>query len=1148
MPLTPQQRSAVESAHEPLFIEAGAGTGKTFTLTKRIAHGLSESSGPLIGAVKRLLTITYTNKAAGELIGRVRAELRARHLDEESLQIDAAWISTIHAMCRRILHTHAFEAGVDPGADLLTEDETAALSALALDQLLKSRANDARLIALLDAFGADEAVNLITRLSSLFELAPGGAADFDLGPRPGNAQNGLRMLHAVLETLRTARADAEAAGVPAGKKTYEKNLESIASSIELLGAWLRDAPDQVDWAQIDDILEECELVRGGSFKEPFKELFARCKDALLEAKVQARCARAYQHLEMASALAEEQLELHRALKRERGALDTNDLLIATYRLLEQHPEIAREYRDQFDSLMVDEFQDTDSLQVGIIRHLCDDKLSTLATVGDAQQAIYGFRGADLEVFQDMRAQMRAQGAREVELAENYRSQPDILRFVEDIFATPEFFGPSFLRVSSGRSAGASPDWLSNDEPRVEILLSAGHKADEGPKRSSIASLRRSDATALADEFERLHENGASYGDMAILMTSTKAPKSGPFVRELRKRGIPCMIVGGSDLYSMPEVAVVSMLLRVIANQDDDEALFELLGSSFFNVSDDDLLALSVINRRQLRVRSDEARSKPSLYDALRLYATEAENGTSEAILRAFEVIDSSVEAARAMPLSQVVRRAVELSGWKATLRAKGVEGGAAFADIERICDVIDEYEALNGRSVFGTSEYLREMVTLAQSGAGARAKLGTLASSHDDAVRIMTIHSSKGLEFPIVAVAEFEKKPKHSGVVLISLTEGGKRYLALDVIGQDAVAKWLRSDEAGAADLSRAADAAAFRARACHLKREREQEEGQRLLYVALTRARDKLILVAHDNAFASNGKLPDGLTKGCLRAVFGEELPTEHVVKRTGAGALVALSIKDVPYEEESAAEDDAAAGAEAQSLVVPHRYPAREEDPCIAANIPRHKEMLSYSSIAAREHSSQEARQIAVASMALRDRSRDAETVSPVGSAFHLVAQWLAVASQLDAASIEGRMLAAARRYALNEEERARLASTVASWVSSQRFERVRQASQRYAEYPFCVDVQGVPLEGYIDLLCLDGQGGALIIDYKTGTSGQGRDLRERYALQAHCYSYALLASGICERVEMVFVRPEAGMEEIAFSFAEDDVPMLESRILEP
>lgn len=106
--------------------------------------------------------------------------------------------------------------------------------------------------------------------------------------------------------------------------------------------------------------------------------------------------------------------------------------------------------------MVDEFQDTDNLQVGIVNKICDEGLTTLATVGDAQQSIYGFRGADLEVYQRTRAMMRERGSNEVELTVNYRSQPDILRFVEDIFSKPEFFGGEFLKVSSGREEGVKP--------------------------------------------------------------------------------------------------------------------------------------------------------------------------------------------------------------------------------------------------------------------------------------------------------------------------------------------------------------------------------------------------------------------------------------------------------------------------------------------------------------------------------------------------------------------------------------------------------------------------------------------------------------------------------------------------------------------
>lgn len=1138
MPLTPSQRAAVESVHEPLFIQAGAGTGKTFTLTKRIAYGLSQESGPLIGDVDRLLTITFTNKAAGELVGRVRAELRAQGLDEESLKIDAAWISTIHSMCRRMLLSHAFDVGIDPGANLLTEDETQALSALALDALLRDNANDARLVMLFDNLGVESATNLISSLSELLMLAPGGGDDFDLGPAPAPARTIASRVQGLLATYQGALAELDELGLPEGKITYAQNRDKVAAVAVALETLLASQGGAFSWSVLANAIEECRPPGGGNLSAPYKGIFGECKDALLELAAEAQSASAHELLRVALDFAAEHLDRHRALKRAQGAFDTNDLLIAAYKLLDEDDELAQSYRDSFDSVMVDEFQDTDNLQVGIVGKICDEGLTTLATVGDAQQSIYGFRGADLEVYQRMRAMMRERGSNEVELTINYRSQPDILRFVEGVFSKPEFFGGEFLKVSSGREEDSGPSWLAPDEPRVKILLSAGHKAERGQGRTSVDALRQADAVALADEFERLHARGASYGDMAILLQSTKGAKAGPYLRELRRRGIPVIVSGGSDFFLQPEVSTVSMLLRVLADRDDDEALFALLGSDFFDASDDALLALSVINRQCLKLLPGESRAKPSLYDALCLYVEKAQGNLDKSLTRAFDTLEHALSASPGTPLAQIVREAIALSGWQATLAARGIEGGAIFANIERMCDLIDDYEALNGHAPFATSSYFRGLVDMAHEGMAARAKLGTLVSSGSNAVRIMTIHSSKGLEFPIVAVAEFEKSARNTGTQLISLSEEGKRYLALGVTGSNAAARYLADEDQDPGSFALASEVAEHRAHAHQLKKLRDAQEQQRLLYVALTRARDKLILVTHDGAFASKGDLSAGLTGSCLHAVFGKDIPAGHAQVTTDAGALVELVVTEVPY----GAQDDRANDEEG-SLVVMHRYPAFDPSPRISAQPLASRQIYSYSSIA---HRDAQRHELVAPAIALRDRSRDVETVSPVGSSFHLVAQWLASAPRADGRGIERRMLAAAHRYGLDEEQRARLAKAVAAWVSSERYAMVQGYARRHAEYTFCVDVEGVPLEGYIDLACFDDAGGALVIDYKTGTGGQDDDLHARYELQAQCYAYALLSAGSCEHVDMVFVRPEADMQEVRFAFDASDIPVLAQRIL--
>lgn len=1138
MPLTDSQKKAVNVAHKPLFIQAGAGTGKTFTLTKRLAHGLSAESGPLIGNVGRLLTITFTNKAAAELIGRVRTELRARNLSAEALQVDAAWISTIHAMCHRMLLGHAFDVGIDPGASLLTEDETSGLAAMALDQVLRENAGNERLELLFSAFEVGGATRLISDLSALLALAPDGVDDFDRGPAPVSFAAARRMLQDIFVTYQLELAKIEEAGLP-DKQSYIKSHDNMAVTVERLRAWLEEEHNSGTWADIDLVLSGCPVPSPGNLKEPFKSSFAQCKGIMLEARAQASCALAYEQLDAALGFAAQQLRRHRQLKLARGVLDTNDLLIATYSMLAQDEQIASEYRGRFDSIMVDEFQDTDALQVGIVRRICDEGLSTLTTVGDAQQSIYGFRGADLEVYRDMRSTMKACDSEEVELTVNYRSQPDILRFVQDIFAKPDFFGAEFLKVSSGRDPDINPDWLEPNEPRVKILLSAGCKAPEGRGRSSVESLRKADARSLADEFERLHEQGAHYGDMAILLRSTKGTYADAYLDELRARGIPCVVSGGSDFFTLPEVSLAVLFLRYLADCDDDEALFGLLGSDFFTASDDDLLVLSVATRQILKLKQEEARSKPSLNDALAYCVQQMPDKVTYALVNAFDVLQRARVLSRRAPLSQVLRQAVVQSGWQAGLRAQGVEGGSIYANIERVCDMLDDFEKLNGHSLFSASEYFRDMLEYAQTGTGARSKLGTLVSSGNVAVQVMTIHSSKGLEFPIVAVAEFEKSSKGSGSGALLLTEGASRHITLGMNGSDATCKYLINDAAEPEGFSDAMDTASFRVHAYRLSKRRDEEEQQRLLYVALTRARDELIVVAHDAAFASTAQLGKGLTGSSLRAVFGEEVPSEHAVVKTGSGALVELSVTEVPYGEQPQPDK----GQSVDDLLIRHIYIEPIEMPRIASFIPSHEQIRSYSSIAKGLGTAVEP---VAAEVVLRDRSLDTETASTVGSAFHLAAQWLAQAPAPDGALLEQRLHAIVRRYRLNEQEQRGFIEAIAAWMSSSRFTQIRDCHRRHAEYAFCTDVEGFPLEGRIDLLCFDDQGKALVIDYKTGTSGQGNQLRERYALQAHCYAYALLKAGICDTVELVFVRPQDNMDEIVFTFAAADIQELAKCIL--
>lgn len=1127
MALTPNQKLAVETAGRPLFIQAGAGTGKTFTLTNRLAYGLSDESGRIIPGVENLLTITFTNKAAGELLGRVRAELRRRGLVEEALRVDAAWISTIHSMCRHILQEHAFEVGIDPGAQLLTEEESSDLRDQALEEMLKQQGDSVELQTLLEAYGIDDIIALVGDLASRLALAPRGAETFDLGPAPAPAT--ITSLSNLLAELTGLREELGQLGEGEESTNYLKAYRILCTVVDELAAFVEASCDAPSWRRTSSFLEGLPEVKGGNAPKQYRESFKTCRARITAVRVEAASAAAVEELRMALRLAEGVCARHRASKRALGAVDTDDLLIETYRLLESRPDIAREYRERFATVMIDEFQDTDLLQVEIVKRFCDEALSTLTTVGDAQQSIYGFRGADLEVYREVRAQMAACGSREVELTTNFRSHPDILRFVETIFSKPEFFGTEFLKVEAGWGNVRPLPWIDEAEPRVKLLVSAGEKASRGSGATGIGALRASDAALVADEFERYKAAGADYGDMAILLSSIKSTKAGAYVSELRRHGIPCIIAGGSEFYTQPEVVLLVLFLRFLEDRDDDEALFALLGSRLFDVLDDDLLELWGIARQRLHIAADEARTKASLWDAVAYLVRTAPERASSALLHAHGVLREALDSASSTPLSTVVMRLVKCSGWYAQLQGDGVEGSATFANVQHLCDLLDDFERSAGHAVVAEAEHFREMCELAQAGVGARGKPGTMVSDGNAAVRIMTIHASKGLEFPIVAVAEYEKSGRRQlGPEPQALTEEGTTYLALQPKVTGDASKHFKDEEADVCTFADASDPDEFCVHAKQLADQREKEESQRLLYVALTRAREVLLLVAHDSRLASSGKFAAGLTHDVMEAVYPEGTLGEAPVFKTDTGALVAARVVTVPY---GGGDGEPGQGEEQvqPSEVRSHFLPAPAARAKVRASRRELSEFESYSSLAHRVESSD------FAVPRLRPRTPDAETVSALGSAFHLVAQWANEADGVfDEQALAGRAEAAARRFGVPADERGRLSSALAAWFSSERYAATRRFDHRRAECPFFVEAHGVQLEGFIDLLCVDDDGAeALIIDYKTGTSGEGDELRERYTLQAQCYAYAVLDAGLAHHVELAFVRPEAGMEEVVFSF---------------
>lgn len=1113
MALTEQQRKSVECIDGPLLISAGAGSGKTFTLTQRIVHALI-SPGSGIESIDEVLAITFTDKAAAEIRSRVRATLRAEELKEQALKADGAWISTIHGMCSRILHAHAFELGLDPAFTLLDGVQEEKLRTEALEAVLmrETSPDQGRFAALFAEYKPDNVV-------SMAKCLIGGAASMPQG-LDGFVNAGADASYAQL----TAQlADAYETVASCGT---EAQVEIAHNSLATLSAF----------EEVADFGDEAFGVLLGELGRPdargkAKEAAAAAKDLLAKAYVEL-------NLRKASPLCDDLLFLAREVEAEYeqrklalNKVDTDGLLKLTLKAFNEHPAIADRYRNQFKLVMVDEFQDTNQLQIDIIDHLAAKGSANLCTVGDSQQSIYKFRGADVGVYRKHKAHMRSPevGALSVELADNFRSHGDVLAFVRKVCGVPKFFCEPFLDLQAGRDEGqvvrAGRHYRSNT-PRIDVMLAEGESAAE----ARIAAAR-----AMAERFAELRDAGHKAGDMVVLLGAMTY--ASVYADALRAQGFDCMVTAGSAFYSAREVKLIGHLLRVLATPADTESLFILLASDLLPLSSDDLIDLTT---------SEDAATgdfqRLNLADAIIRFGKKDKAGkapVAELSPRAefaIEVLNDAWTAVGRKQPSEVVRRILASSGWLSRLQDEGVSGQAIAGNLFKALRVI---EGLERESGFDMMQVAAKFAQLANE----KEKPGALMVADDDAVRIMTVHGSKGLEFPLVAVAEcFTVKENDAALLVAPSSEGMLMSLKPDKSKVESKQKWshdpdgLLADGESTEDTVRYSELTHAEARSRMLARRKREalEEKRRLLYVALTRAREALMVVMFK---AKNSKQP--IQADIETALFGAEgFPTEDALVPYGGSEplryrhLSAVASGEGPEADEAtSAEQAPATGALAAAATpatdglaaatAPATGTRMLDTPIIewheaAPAMPARKEsaLFSYSSLSEGDVAATPSDEYAGARIA------DADKATDLGSAFHRLGQMAALAS-IDAAYT--RFDAIAATYHIKDI--ARLRAAFERWASSALCARALGCDRHIPEVPFCIPIGDAVLEGEIDLLCFDeGDASCLIIDYKTGGSSaeSPEQLYEKHLLQAQCYAFAVLHSGFSE-VELAFARVE-------------------------
>lgn len=1176
------QREVVRRLEEPLFVAAGAGSGKTFTLTARLVNALSEGSasdgGRYLRSIDEALVITFTEAAALEIKERVRMFLRRAgdddpFLREESLKVDGAWISTIHSMCARILRRHAVELGIDPAFKVCEGSVADALMANALDEVMRDVQREDAYERLRTEYpvwsasqGPTSVVGMIHALRAEAAKCANGFDDF-VCPHSDEVGAAMERLCASLEALASLKMTVKQ------RETAEQSLASVASFCEL-------PPGERTAAHASEALAQVKIPALSKAEQvPLKE---DAKHALAEATVCAEYERVQEFAPQLVDLARRVDELYGMLKRSHSYLDNDDLITFALRAVKGSPEVARDYAGRFRLVMIDEFQDTDAKQLELISLLSGDDACHLATVGDAQQSIYRFRGGDVEVF---RARGRAlPTSSHVTMDVNYRSDPAVLSLVERSCSDAGLL-TDFLKLAADgwRSSSYTAVAEGSELPRVRIEVCSGGTAEL--MSATIAS-------QLADRLASYRDAGQPQGSMALLLGTTT--RVGLYLDALRARGLQAVVTGGSSFTSAAEVGVIQALVHTLANPRDTETgLFRLLSSDLFRLDADDFCQLGTRAQDLLDAPTKRAIEQCFIGGELALFG-DAE--PSPRLKLAFEVLQRAFSRLGRWQLADVCQAVVDESGWLVRLERQGIDGLSVAANVLAAVRYVRELTVELG---LGASRAAEEFDRWLEA---AKLTPANLVGDTVDAVKVMTIHGSKGLQFAVTAVAECWGNPSVSGKLSFGRLDGRCVVCAAPKSGIKEFSK-KRAEAEGPEKASQCKNVGEWAWWLDQHELAAEGGEKARLLYVALTRAEEALIVgvpVSSSDAYLSNlaigflGAFPelDGLEAGEWQIEVAPQMPVmnefrvpdgvggiryERTEAEVGPGVARVVTLarrgkgKDDPWDASSAGTLEGfdgelpssvsmipLLGTELSGEGISQGEPFtlyKIEAPKLRTNGWRAREgVFSYSSAHTLMEERRKAEQAAVGvemdeargdteEAVARELSSQRPTLPPkaqqeaeaegnaytpdadkatnLGSAFHELAQtMIETGRDYD----ENRLEALARFWNLTERQRRRLHEAIDRWERSE----VRREALSYdlvrPEVPFFIQVDsqyGTYVEGAIDLLCVNrGSDEALVVDYKTGDAGLSfEEVLDRHEMQANFYAHVMMSQGY-KRVSCAFV----------------------------
>jgi ATP-dependent helicase/nuclease subunit A len=841
--LKPEQKTAAHTLDRHLSVTAGPGAGKTFVLVERYLEILRTQKV----SVDNIVAITFTNRAANEMRERVRETidglLRKTEGDERQRwlrhkrALEGAVITTIHGFCSRLLHEFPVEANIDPQFVLLDEHQAVMLLEAAVEESLTNAIHHGREKIVQLTRGAGRSA-LAGALVKLYWEYRGDGLKLSEIERLSAANHATETdYNAALKVLDATMA----ALISAGRlsPSAEEKRNRLAQEWPALRAVLAHPPNEQTVGPYCQAIEDFRESRPNKGKGTTSAV--ESLDELLWGPESRNPVRgkvptlAFDLLARDYALAVLQLlrEIDDRLEAEKQRLsvvDFDDLQLRTLKLLNDHPEVMSRVAERYRFFLVDEFQDTNGLQRDLMTRLGMMPGANLFIVGDRKQSIYGFRGADVDVFSEMSTEIETAGGERVPLHLNFRSQKPLIDSLNFLFERV-FHARADIPVDQLGHLGYvehEPSVAERGEkdhsPLVELLVSvlpdaARNSPDasesDAADESVRSNVRERDAEQLVERINALVNAGIyRYGNIAILFRAL----TGVWVYEsaLRRAGIPYLTVQGKGFYQREEITDLIQLLRFLDNTTDELALAAVLRSPLCGISDNALLAL----RCAPKIDDDQAPSRLHRRNLLHALRNQSEiqfiDDEERAELdRASAFLDSLIQRRNRSGIAELLRQAVTETELM-TVIAANFDGAHRIANVEKLFRLAEQFERTGANLIRDFVNYVEEFEAV-----GGRESEGQMDKSAD-VVRLMTIHQAKGLEFPVVIIPDLHREPMRRDAPFVLDRRKGLSLKVPDGRGQ--MARGAFFDE--------------LQKRAGW----REEFESMRVLYVAATRAEDRLI------------------------------------------------------------------------------------------------------------------------------------------------------------------------------------------------------------------------------------------------------------------------------------------------------------------